>query len=341
MEALQFNNNNMNLQKRIEILQALQKYLLNNDEEWQEARSRSFSANGWFTKEFIDLAVQNICTGFLQKEKLQQWAAHYHLDDNVGGKNIGIVMAGNIPLVGFHDFLSVFISGHKQTIKLSSKDDILLKHMVTKMTEWEPSVTDYIFFSEMLKGCDAYIATGSNNSARYFEQYFSRYPHIIRRHRTSVAVLDGKETPEELDALADDVNLYFGLGCRNVTKLFVPQGYDFVPLLRAFDKYKYFADHHKYKNNYDYQLSIALLNNIFYMTNGSVLLIENDAIFSAISQLNYSFYYDEKRLLEELTGNQDIQCVCGHAGIPFGQAQNPALMDYADGIDTMQFLLSL
>ena len=331
----------MNLQKRIEILQALQKYLLTNDEEWQQIRLKSFFHNGWFTEDFISLAVQNICTHFLQKEKLEQWAAHYHLDDNIGGKNIGLVMAGNIPLVGFHDFLCVFISGHKQTIKLSSKDDILLKHLVEKMIEWEPSLAAYISFAEMLKGCDAYIATGSNNSARYFDQYFSKYPNIIRRNRTAVAILTGKETAAELDLLADDVHQYFGLGCRNVTKLYVPPGYDFVPLLRAFDKYIYFADHHKFKNNYDYQLSIALLNNVFYMTNGSALLLENDAIFSAISQLNYSFYEDEKKLLDKLTGNEDIQCICGHNGIAFGQAQCPGLMDYADGVDTMQFLLTL
>ncbi|MFZ1305395.1 MAG: acyl-CoA reductase [Ferruginibacter sp.] len=331
----------MNLQKRIEILQALQKYFLNNDEEWQQIRSKSYFHNGWFTAGFIDLAVQNICTHFLQKEKLEQWTAHYHLDDNIGGKNIGLVMAGNIPLVGFHDFLCVFISGHKQTIKLSSKDDILLKHLVEKMIEWEPSVAAYISFAEMLKGCDAYIATGSNNSARYFDQYFSKYPNIIRRNRTAVAILTGNETTAELDLLADDVHQYFGLGCRNVTKLYVPPGYDFVPLLRAFDKYSYFADHHKFKNNYDYQLSIALLNNVFYMTNGSALLLENDAIFSAISQLNYSFYEDEKKLLDALKNNEDIQCICGHAGIAFGQAQCPGLMDYADGVDTMQFLLTL
>lgn len=331
----------MNLQKRIEILGQLQKYLLSNDEDWQQIRLKSFFHNGWFTEDFVDLAVQNICTQFLPKEKLEQWAAHYHLDDNISGKNIGIVMAGNIPLVGFHDFLCVFISGHKQTIKLSSKDDILLKHLVEKMIEWEPAVSDFISFADLLKGCDAYIATGSNNSARYFDQYFAKYPNIIRRNRTAVAILDGKETAEELELLSNDVHQYFGLGCRNVTKLYVPTGYDFVPLLRAFDKYKYFADHHKFKNNYDYQLSIALLNNIFYMTNGSALLLENDAIFSAISQLNYSFYDDENMVLESLKGNEDIQCICGHTGIPFGQAQCPSLMDYADGVDTMQFLLTL
>jgi hypothetical protein len=331
----------MNLQKRIEILQQLQKYLLTNDEEWQQVKTKASFHNGWFTVDFIDLAVKNICKQFLQKEKLEQWASHYHLDDNIGGKNIGTVMAGNIPLVGFHDFLCVFISGHKQTIKLSSKDDILLKHLVEKITVWEPAITNYISFAEMLKGCDAYIATGSNNSARYFNQYFSKYPNIIRRNRTAVAILSGTETATELELLSDDVHQYFGLGCRNITKLFVPVGYDFVPLLGAFDKYKYFADHHKFKNNYDYQLSIALLNNIFYMTNGSALLLENDAIFSAISQLNYSFYTDENKVLELLKDNEDIQCICGHLGIPFGQAQCPTLMDYADGVDTMQFLLTL
>jgi hypothetical protein len=331
----------MNLQKRIEILYALQKYLSGNDPAWQHIKTKASFHNGWFSPEFIELAVQSICSEFLQKEKLDDWVAHYHLDDNIGGRNIGIVMAGNIPLVGFHDFLSAFISGHKQTIRLSSKDNILLRHLVEKMTEWEPAVNSYISIAELLKGCDAYIATGSNNSARYFEQYFARYPHIIRRNRTSVAVLTGNETSDELEFLSDDVHRYFGLGCRNVTKLFVPPGYDFVPLLRAFDKYKYFADHHKYKNNYDYQLSIALLNNIFYMTNGSILLIENPAIFSAISQLNYSFYEDEKKLLAELAGNEDIQCICGHSGLAFGQAQCPGLMDYADGVDTMQFLLTL
>ena len=331
----------MNLQKRIELLQRLQKYLLANDEEWQNIKIKASFHNGWFITQFTDLAVINICTAFLQKEKLEQWAMHYHLDDNVGGKNIGIVMAGNIPLVGFHDFLCVFISGHKQTVKLSSKDDILLKHLVDKMIEWEPELKNKIEFAELLKGCDAYIATGSNNSARYFEQYFSKYPNIIRRNRTAVAILTGAETTEELNLLADDVHQYFGLGCRNVTKLFVPAGYDFVPLLRAFDEYKYFEDHHKFKNNYDYQLSIALLNNIFYMTNGSALLLENDAIFTAISQLNYSFYDDEKTVVEKLKGNEDIQCICGRLGIAFGQAQKPALMEYADGVDTMQFLLTL
>ncbi len=331
----------MNLQKRIELLIQLGKYLEKNGENWREIKTKAGAANGWFIEEFIDEAVKNIVTDFLQPEKLGSWARHYHLDDNVGAKNVGLVMAGNIPLVGFHDLLCVFISGHMQTVKLSSRDDILLKHLVQKMIDWDSAAGPYISFAEMLRGCDAYIATGSNNSARYFEQYFSRFPHIIRRNRTAVAVLKGDETAEQLNSLSDDIHLYFGLGCRNVTKLFVPEGYDFVPLLKAFDRYKYFADHYKYKNNYDYQLSIALLNNVYYMTNGSTLLIENDAIFSAISCLNYSFYKNPKALMNELKKNESIQCIVGSIGIEFGRAQNPGLMDYADGVDTMQFLLTL
>ena len=340
--AVQFNNNNsMNLQKRLELLQKLKNYLDENGEEWQEVKHKAAAYNGWFIPEFIDVAVQNICSEFLNQEKLEKWTNHYHLDDNITGKNIGLVMAGNIPLVGFHDFLCVFVSGHNQTIKLSSKDDVLLKHLVQKLYNWNDAVKNNISLAEMLKGCDAYIATGSNNSARYFEQYFAKYPSIIRRNRTSVAILDGTESIEELNKLSDDVHLFFGLGCRNVTKIFVPEGYDFVPLLRAFDKYKYFADHNKFKNNYDYQLSIALMNNIYYMTNDNTLLIESEEIFSAISQLNYSFYKEVKKIESALKENNDVQCITGHKHVAFGSAQQPGLFDYADGLDTMQFLLTL
>ena len=331
----------MNLQNRIGLLIKLANYFKENGEEWQAAKAKATAHNGWFIPGFIDLSVGNILSAFLQKEKLEQWAAHYHLDDNVGGKNIGLVMAGNIPLVGFHDFLSVFISGHRQTIKLSSKDDVLMKHLVQKLTGWDITMQDHVSFAEMLPGCDAYIATGNNNSAMHFEQYFSRYPNIIRRNRTAVAVLTGKEATTELNSLSDDIHTYFGLGCRNITKLFVPKDYDFVPLLKSFDRYKYFADHHKYKNNYDYRLSIALLNNVYYMTNGSTLLIENDDIFSPISQLNYSFYDKASAVKEILEKEAGVQCIVGHGGIPFGQVQSPDLMDYADGVDTMQFLLAL
>ena len=331
----------MKLQERIKLMNDLGHYLKKNDPEWQDMKLQAYQKNPWFTTVFTDIAVQNIVDNFLQEDLLEKWAQHYHLDDNIAIKNIGIVMAGNIPLVGFHDFLAVFISGHKQTIKLSSKDDVLLKFLVGKLCSWNPAVADRVSFSELLKGCDAYIATGSNNSARYFDQYFAKYPNIIRRNKTSVAILTGNESEAELEKLADDIHLYFGLGCRNVTKLLLPKGYDFVPLIRSFDRYSYFMDQHKYKNNYDYQLSIMLLNNVYYMTNGNTLLMENSAAFSPISIVNYEYYEPGEMPTALLQNKEDIQCLVGSGHIPFGQAQCPGLFSYADGADTMQFLLSL
>jgi hypothetical protein len=194
---------------------------------------------------------------------------------------------------------------------------------------------------EMLKNCDAYIATGSNNSARYFHYYFAQYPNIIRRNRTSVAILDGSETPEELTALADDAMLYFGLGCRNVTKVLVPEGYNFEALLQAFRKYDYLADFHKFKNNYDYNLALLLLNSSPYMSNQSLLLHESPSLFSPISVLHYSYYTDHATQAAALENHEDLQCLVGHGFTPFGTAQQPSLSDYADGIDTMQFLTGL
>jgi hypothetical protein len=224
----------MILQYRIDLLIELGKYMLSDSEEWIAIKETASRQNAWFAPEFIELSTNNIAKEFLQKEKLLAWAESYAIpEENIKPYNVGVVMAGNIPLVGFHDFLCVFISGHSIIIKTSSKDDVLIKHLVQKLYEWETAVKHLVSFAENLKGCDAYIATGSNNSSRYFDYYFGRYPNIIRRNRTSVAILDGTETAEELLLLADDIQLYFGLGCRNVTKLYVPQAYDFVPLLDA------------------------------------------------------------------------------------------------------------
>jgi hypothetical protein len=332
----------MNLQQRLVLLNRLGEYILQNNEEWQAAKQKAHLQNAWFTPEFIDLADNNIAQAFLQKDKLTAWVQQYAVPaENKAPKNIGIVMAGNIPLVGFHDFLCAFISGHRQTIKPSSKDETLIKHLVQQLYTWDDTTRQLITFADMLKNCDVYIATGSNNSARYFEYYFSKYPHIIRRNRTSVAILTGNETLQDLEKLADDVYQYFGLGCRNVTKLYVPQGYDFLPLLNTFKKYNYLSDHHKYRNNYDYILAVLMLNRTYYMTNESVILHENKALFSPISQLNYEYYNNEQELAASLQKNQDVQCIVGKQYIPFGQAQLPSLTDYADGVDTLQFLLKL
>jgi hypothetical protein len=337
----------MNLQMRIDLAAHLGEYILSDSPEWQQVKHEASLINPWFTHQFIDTAVENIAKHFLDKQKLSNWTSSYKIEA-VNPKKIGIVMAGNIPLVGFHDLLCVFVSGHKAIIKASSKDEVLIKHLVEKLKAWfirTPSenkeLNELIVFQEMLKGCDAYIATGSNNSARYFEYYFKKYQHIIRRNRTSVAVLDSNETAAELEKLADDVYLYFGMGCRNVTKIFVPKDYDFIPLLSAFKKYDHFKDHHKYKNNYDYYLALHILNGRFYMANESIILLENPSIFSPISQLNYEFYTDKNAVKESLRSLNNLQCAVGHDYIPFGQAQLPSLTDYADGIDTINFLTNL
>lgn len=331
----------MNLQNRIEILVALGEYLSKNDPAWQDAKKQAQAKNPWFTQTFIDLAVGNIVEHYLTVEKLQHWVAQYPLEGHRATKKVGIVMAGNIPLVGFHDFLTVFISGHRQHIKLSSKDDVLLAHLVSYLHQTFPETLHQIVLQDNLKGCDAYITTGGNQSANYFEYYFSQYPSIIRRNKTSVAVLTGEETSEELKKLAEDIHLYFGLGCRNVTKIYVPNGYDFLPLLQSFEAFTYFRDFQKYSNNYDYQLSLTLLNHQYYMTNENTLLIENPSIFSPIGVLHYEYYESRESVMSSLQNNQDIQCIIGNEGIPFGEAQSPSLSAYADGVDTMAFLLTI
>lgn len=336
----------MNLQHRIDLLVRLGQYILSNDESWQQAKQKAEWENAWFIPAFTDMATEAVAKNYLQKDILEKWTApgEEKLSPTIKNrtvKSVGIVMAGNIPLVGFHDWLCVFIAGHNAIIKPSSKDYVLIKHLLDQLALWEPAIKANTVFAEILKGCDAYIATGSNNSSRYFDYYFGKYPHIIRKNRTSVAILNGDETTADLEKLADDVHLYFGLGCRNVTKIYVPAGYDFVPLLEAFKKYSYLADHHKYKNNYDYNLALHILNKKYYMTNGSVLLIEDPSFFSPISQLNYSFYENEKALADSLQNREELQCLAGKKYLQFGQAQAPRVTDYADGVDTLAFLSKL
>ena len=333
----------MNLQDRIDLLVKLRQYLTSNDGSWADAKLLAEQQNPWFTQPFIQAAVDNLVNHFLEPARLNAFVANYSIPPvQPEPKNIGLVMAGNIPLVGFHDWLCIFLSGHRAVIKPSSKDTTLIKHILHQLAVWNPAINDQTRFAEMLKGADAYIATGSNNTARYFDYYFSKYPHIIRRNRTSVAILTGDENMADLEKLADDVNLYFGLGCRNVTKIYVPRQYDFIPLLEAMKKYIAFADHNKYKNNYDYQLAILLLNNKYYMTNGAQLLVENEALFSAISSLHYEFYEgNPEAVISGLKTNPDVQCIVGRGEVSFGDAQSPRLNDFADGVDTLAFLLGI
>lgn len=331
----------MNLEKRISLLTFIGHYIKSNPSDFKEVKHKAFVQNKWFLPDFIDRAGTNIANSMLETEKLLRFASNYDFDQpSPAKKTIGVVMAGNIPMVGFHDLLCVFLSGYRQMIKLSSKDSILIPHLIEKATDEFEELSEYIQFSDMLKGCDAYIATGTNNSSRYFEQYFRNHPHIIRKNRTSIAILDGSETKEELDSLADDIQLYFGLGCRNVTQLFVPENYDFIPLLNALRKYEYYMEHDKYKNNFDYHLTIAIMNNQYYMSNDSILLIQNEHPFSPIGQLNYQFY-TEKHSIQDRINSDEIQAIIGRGFLPFGFSQVPTLEDFADGVDTMTFLQSL
>ncbi len=331
----------MNVQERLNLLVQLGNYMQSDSEDWNAAKHRAYLKNQWFIPQFIQLAVTNICNEYLQQEVLQSVVQQYKIGEPIQPKTVGIVMAGNVPLVGFHDFLCVFLSGHHAAIKLSSKDDVLLPFLLSKMKSWNDEFVTYVTVAETLKNCDAYIATGSNNSSRYFEFYFAKYPHIIRKNKTSVAIIEGNETDKELSLLADDISLYFGLGCRNVTKLFVPEGYDFIPLLEALKKYDYFLEFHKYKNNYDYHLALLIMSNKFYMNNGSVLLAENVSAFAPVAQLNFSYYNSIKETVSTLQNNSDVQCIVGHHHIPFGNAQKPCFTDFADGTDTLQFLMNL
>jgi hypothetical protein len=331
----------MDLKNRIHLLVELGQFMQSGDPEWQAAKTRAFQQNAWFIPEFIEGSVDQIVSRFLKSDLLEKWAAEYHLSArNASPKKVGIVMAGNIPLVGFHDFLCCFLSGNQAFIKLSSKDPWLFPAILNFLHLRNPELLQIVQPAAVLRGMDAYIATGSNNSARYFEYYFAKFPSLIRRNRTSVAILDGTETSEELEKLADDVFLYFGLGCRNVSQILVPENYDFIPLLQAFRKYQWMADHHKYKNNYDYRLSLAILNKLEYMTNDCILLLPDESPFSPISVLHYAFYKEpEMRLLA--MEKENLQCVVGHNHLPFGTSQQPALTDYADGADTMRFFQSL
>lgn len=331
----------MKIQERKELLRELGIFMAAEDDAWQRAKEKAAAENAWFIPAFIDRSVQNIAQRFLSPAALQNLVDRYGIGEPASPKKIGIVAAGNVPLVGFHDLLCTFLTGHWAVVKPSSKDTVLLTFLLDKMKALNPAAVPYLTVGERLTGCDAYIATGSNNSSGYFDYYFGRYPHIIRKARTSVAVLTGRESNAELEALAADVYLYFGLGCRNVTKLYVPRGYHFEPLLNAFKKYNYLADYSKYKNNYDYNFAVLLLNHQPYMSNESLLLVEEPSLFSPIAQLNYEYYDDAEALLQFLRQNENVQCVVGAGNLAYGTAQQPGVCDFADGVDTVAFLQGL
>lgn len=307
----------------------------------QLKRAKEF--NGWFTEDNILHAFES-WSKLLNVKNLNNWTSIYSFDSNT--KNIAIVMAGNIPLVGFHDFLSVLISGNSVLVKLASNDKHFLP-LIAKYLEYvEPSFNSKITFTEeKLTNFDAAIATGSNNTARYFDYYFGKYPNIIRKNRNSVAVITGNETENELKGLGEDIFRYFGLGCRSVSKLFVPKNYDFDNLFKAIYEYHDIINYAKYQNNYDYNKAVYLMSEFKLLENGFLMLKEDQSYASPIASLFYEYYDDLNQLTEKLdTDTEQIQCVVSNSienAIPFGKTQQPSLTDYADGVDTLAFLAQL
>ncbi|MDO8969148.1 MAG: hypothetical protein Q7U74_00580, partial [Saprospiraceae bacterium] len=338
------------LQQRIDLLAELGHFIRSGgDDELDQAIQQSYLENKWFTEENTRKALNAIAQDFLDKTKLEAWTASYTISTaDYPEKTVALIMAGNIPLVGFHDWLCVFISGHRAKVKLSDKDKRLLPLLVQKMGEWAHeswAYTEFLSEGERLTEFDMVIATGSNNTARYFEQYFGKYPHIIRRNRNAVAVLSGMETAEELHALGQDIFSYFGLGCRNVSKIYVPHGYHFDTLLEALHEYREMIHHDKYKNNFDYNFTLYIMNGVAHKNNGCLLLKEDSALQARIASAHYE-YYDELQDLDALLADKrdEIQCVVGKIKIngfkvlPFGESQKPGLRDYPDGVDIMEFL---
>ncbi len=328
----------------------LGEYIVENDAALQTAIGKSVFNNQWFTHESQQLALKAISTEMLSQEKLENWLSVYNLAENDAfqdkiSKKIGIVMAGNLPLVGFHDFLCVLVAGHSAFVKLSDKDPYLLPLLAKKLIEIDDYFAKKIHFVENIKDIDAIIATGSNNTSRYFEQYFAKYPHIIRKSRTSVAVLTGEESEEELHKLGIDIFRYFGLGCRNVSKIYVPRAYDFNLLLEKLHDFNYLAMHNKYKNNFDYNFTLVILNGKPHLSNGCVIMIEDEQLHSRIAMLHYEFYDEIAELTAKLNlQTADLQCIVSKENLEgltitaFGKTQQPTLFDYADGVDTLRFL---
>ncbi|WP_262887557.1 acyl-CoA reductase [Chryseobacterium fistulae] len=341
----------MNIEKQVLGLIALSDYIRKkliektenhseNDLEFEKLLKKSEIENPWFTVNNQKIALKQWAE-LLTEENIDHWLRNYSI--STISKRVGLILAGNIPLVGFHDIISTILSNHTALIKLSSKDRYLIPHLLNKWNEFSGNQVRYEFV-EKLENFDAVIATGSNNTARYLEYYFKDYLSIIRKNRTSIAVLKGDETNEELQLLAKDIFQYFGLGCRNVTRIFIPENFTIDRLFENFLDFKDIINHHKYANNYDYNRAIYLLNQEKFWDNNFVMLKEDDKLFSPLSVINISRYSSLESVTDFILENEaNIQCIVaknelGIDSIAFGEAQNPSLDTYADNVDTMKFL---
>ena len=310
----------------------------------QRAVDKAGQQNGWFTKASVERAI-DAWASELTNENLTEWISRYpDFQEPKRPKRVAIIMAGNIPLVGFHDFLTALMCGHSVLAKMSSDDQAVLPVLVDALIELAPAFKERITLVERIEQPDAVIATGSNNSARYFETYFEKYPHIIRKNRTSVAVFTGEETEDELKRFGADLFAFFGMGCRNVSKFYVPHNFDLDRVFGALLDFSGVMDNHKYANNYDYYRAIYMLNKEAFLENGFVLFRQHESLHTPIAVIHFERYQNRAELDAKLKEQQEeLQCVVGRGAgmVPFGQSQQPKLWDYADGVDTMQFLQRL
>lgn len=339
----------LTLSQRTDVLVRLGEYLTHTERaELVTVLEKAMTENPWFTRENILTSWKAISTQFLSREALQRIIVRYRLDDLIEPFRVALIPAGNIPLVGWHDVLCCFITGHKAVIKLSEKDTVLMQFMIDRIVEWIPEAAFYFEVTQKLKDYDAAIATGSHTSAQHFKHYFRDVPHVIRGHRNSVAVLSGKETTEELLSLGNDIFSYYGLGCRNVSKIFIPQDYVLSVLIEALHMFEPIIHHNKYRNNYDYNLALMLLNKEKFLQAPFFLLKESDSALSRIATLHYQRY----TALDEVVTwiryhDKNIQCVVsaepvqGIDTVLPGEAQYPSIDTWADGVDVIQFLLLL
>lgn len=332
----------MNIDKRLKVLTTLGDFLLSDSMMLEGAIHKAYLFNPWFTPENIKKSLHAIATQMLTKDKLEAWIANYPEIDHTTPKNVAIISAGNIPLVNFHDVLCVLITGNIAQIKLSEKDQYLLPTVLQALCDIEPAFGTYFQVVDRIAHQDAVIATGNNNTGRYFEYYFGKKPHIIRKNRNSMAVLSGDETATELKALGHDIFDYFGLGCRNVSLLFCPRDYDLNQLKQPWSEWNNLLEHHKYKSNLDYQRTVYLMNSIPMEDVDFVNMVHNANLASPISCLHIQRYDDESEIIDFIEHQaQHLQCVVSRKGIPFGKSQEPQLTDYADNVDVIDFLLKL
>ncbi|WEK18321.1 MAG: acyl-CoA reductase [Candidatus Pedobacter colombiensis] len=336
----------LNSEKLIIAFKKLSDFIVEPGEAFKNLILSASNNNAWFTVAEVQKALHALHQ-MLNQQDLETWFKSIRVSDTP--KKVGLILAGNIPLVGFHDVISVLATGNIALIKLSSADDKLLPALLTELIKIEPLLADHIVYVDRLKDFDAVIATGSNNTSRYFDYYFGKGPNIIRKNRNSVAVITGNERKEELALLGHDIFDYFGLGCRNVSKLYIPEDYDIKNFFEPIGNFKDIINHFKYNNNYDYNKSIYLVNLKHHYDNGFLLLTEDESLSSPLAVLYYETYTNLEQL-EELLRNkaEDIQCIVSNAPLKldtailaFGQSQRPKLWDYADNVNTIDFLNSL